>query len=146
MQTVTIFGIALPVRDVNGTRYVAMRPLVEGHGMAWKPQFLKLKRRHGPVLKSLPFKASDGKVWRMIGAPAWVAEDWLDSVNASKVSATVRDQLDASKEADAAAKRAEAERAIINERCQRFGEEFRAAPLVPAEGRLTGPFPMLDHY
>lgn len=134
MKTVTIFGgLSLPARDVDGTHYVAMRPLVEAHGLAWKPQFLKLKGRYGKWIKTLPFKASDGKVRRMIGAPLHVAHEWLERINDRKIDATVRSRIDASKAAVDAATRAEAERAIIDARCMKFGEEYRSLPLVPVE-------------
>ncbi|EHL5742720.1 hypothetical protein KEB67_005058, partial [Escherichia coli] len=45
MITVPFHGDSLYVVNHNGEPYVPMKPIVEGMGLAWAPQFTKLKQR-----------------------------------------------------------------------------------------------------
>ena len=49
MQTLTaeFLGKEVTLVDNNGVAYVAMREIVEGIGLAWKPQYKKLTEPMG---------------------------------------------------------------------------------------------------
>lgn len=134
LGTVTVWGLTVPTRDVDGTPYIAMRSLVEAHALAWKPQWAKLKVQFKAELKELPFRAQDGKVRRMVGLPLRSAAVWLDSVNPAKTRTS--DALRASREIRDEQQRESEVQAIIAVRCQHFGEQYREYPLTPPEEQL----------
>lgn len=134
LRTVTVWGLTVPARDVDGITYIAMRSLVEAHALAWKPQLVKLKGQFKAELKELPFQAKDGKVRRMVGLPLRLATVWLDSVNPAKTRES--DALIASREIRDEQQRESEVQAIIAVRCQRLGEQYREYPLTPPEEQL----------
>lgn len=59
----------LTLIDCNGEPYVAMRPIVEGMGLAWQSQHEKLKQRFSSTITEIVTVAQDGKSRTMTCLP-----------------------------------------------------------------------------
>ena len=76
--------------DADGKPYVAMRPIVDGMGLAWAPQERKLKNRFASTVTILDTVALDGKQRQMLCLPLDKLPAWLLSINPRKVNPAVR--------------------------------------------------------
>ena len=79
----------------HATALVALKPMVEAMGLDWAGQFTKIKAH--PVLKStveiISMVAEDGRAREMSALPLSRIGFWLATVNANKVSPTLRDRI-----------------------------------------------------
>lgn len=135
--SVTIQGIEVPTREYYERLYCAMRPLVEVLGLAWKPQFLAIKRRYPQVAKVLPFQMGSGRYRRMLGMPLDQLNEWAFAVNMKKVQSSGAFASLTEFRADLGAKAwEESKELIIKTRVMRLGDEYRNFPLSPEEERI----------
>lgn len=90
---VPFYGNNLVLVDVDGEPYVAMKPIVEGMGLAWKPQYLKLKSdpRFCVVDMVTQIRGDDQKR-SVICIPLRKLTGWLMTVNPNKVKSEIRDK------------------------------------------------------
>lgn len=81
------------IRD--GRNYVAMRPVVEGMGLDWASQTVKI--HENPALQStvveIPTVAEDGKKRTMLCLPEEMLPFWMALVNAKKVKPELREKV-----------------------------------------------------
>ncbi|MFT4247675.1 MAG: phage antirepressor N-terminal domain-containing protein [Pseudomonas sp.] len=89
-------GATLLGRIYKDQAYVAMKPIVEGMGLDWDRQMVKL-RNHPVLAKQLtPIRgvvAGDGKNRQMLCLPHSRLPFWLATVNPSKVRADIREKV-----------------------------------------------------
>lgn len=81
--------------EFEGEPWVAMKPIVEGIGMAWKPQYLKLleqKDKFGCYHMVTTNRA--GLLQEMVCIPVRKFPLWLVSVNPEKVDAAIKPRLE----------------------------------------------------
>ncbi|RAS18289.1 phage antirepressor N-terminal domain-containing protein [Ensifer adhaerens] len=137
--SVTMLGKKVFTRQFNGRAYIAIRQLVSAVGLAWKPQFLAIKRRYASEVRNLPFQDSDGRYKRMLAFPLGEVNEWALSVNKSKVAApsTLRNLELLLEDLDAAAL-AESIKTITQVRVAKLGEIYADFPLTKAEQKLLG--------
>jgi len=79
--------------DHDGTPFVAMKPVVINMGLAWEPQFTKLKERFEATITEIVMVAEDGKLREMLCLPLRKLPAWLYSVNPNKVAPELRDKI-----------------------------------------------------
>ncbi|HGJ5904452.1 MAG TPA: phage antirepressor N-terminal domain-containing protein, partial [Arsenophonus apicola] len=63
---VSFYGDDLYVVNYNNEPYVPMKPIVEGMGLDWKSQFVKIKQRFKSTMVEITMVAGDGKERSMI--------------------------------------------------------------------------------
>lgn len=73
--------------------YVAMRPMVENMGLAWKPQFLKISEKFSSVVTEMVTTGADGKQYVMTCLPLRKLAAWLYSISPNKVKPELRDKI-----------------------------------------------------
>lgn len=83
----------LYVVEHNGQPYTPMKPIVDGMGLDWKSQFVKLKERFNSTMVEITTVANDGKSRLMICLPVRKLAAWLYSVHANKVKPELRDTV-----------------------------------------------------
>ncbi|UIJ76959.1 phage antirepressor N-terminal domain-containing protein [Acinetobacter sp. SH20PTE14] len=83
----------LIVVDYNNQPYTAMRPIVEGMGLAWQAQFDKLKQRFGSVIMEIMTTGKDGKQYQMLCLPLKKLFGWLMTISPNKVKPELRDTV-----------------------------------------------------
>ena len=97
MQTLTaeFLGKEITLVDNNGIAYVAMREVVEGIGLAWKPQYKKLTD-HSQKFSCyhMTTTGKDGKKYEMLCMPIKKLNGWLFSINPNKVRADLKERLE----------------------------------------------------
>lgn len=100
MTTMSLQQIAVPfhnseliVVDYNNQPYTAMRPVVEGMGLAWQAQFDKLKQRFSSVIMEIMTTGKDGKQYQMLCLPLKKLFGWLMTVSPNKVKPELRDTV-----------------------------------------------------
>ena len=97
MQTLTaeFLGKEITLVDNNGIAYVAMREIVEGIGLAWKPQYKKLMD-HSQKFSCyhMTTTGKDGKKYEMLCMPIKKLNGWLFSINPNKVRADLKQRLE----------------------------------------------------
>lgn len=76
--------------DADGKPYAAMRPIVDGMGLAWPPQERKLKARFASTVTILDTVALDGKQRQMLCLPPEKLPAWLLTIHLRKVKAAIR--------------------------------------------------------
>lgn len=77
--------------DQAGEPYVAMKPIVEGMGLAWQAQHAKLSSgRFSSVITMIVTTGVDGKKYEMACLPLKKLPGWLMSIHASKVRHDLR--------------------------------------------------------
>lgn len=90
---VPFHGATLSVIDNAGDPYVPMRPVVEGMGLAWASQFVKLnanKERWGVSIIETP---SSGGEQRAVCLPLRKLPGWLMSIHPNKVRPELRERI-----------------------------------------------------
>lgn len=80
----------LTLIDYGGEPFVAMKPIVEGMGLAWEPQFSKLKQRFASTITEIVTVAQDGKSRVMICLPLKKLFGWLMTISPNKVKPELR--------------------------------------------------------
>lgn len=92
--TVPFYDNELYVVEHNNEPYVPMRPIVEGIGLNWSSQTVKLnKHKEKFSCCDITTTGSDGKLYNMLCMPLKKLNGWLFSINPSKVKVTIRDRL-----------------------------------------------------
>lgn len=91
--SVPFHGANLLIVEYNGQPYTPMKPIVDGMGLDWKSQFVKLKDRFDSTMVEITTVASDGKERLMICLPVRKLAAWLYSIHANKVKAELRDKV-----------------------------------------------------
>lgn len=92
---VPFYGNEIMVIEKNGRRYVAMKPIAEALGLAWKNQYEVIM--NDPVLSSIilvtRIVAEDGKQREMICLPLEYLNGWLFKVPASRYTGKKREAI-----------------------------------------------------
>lgn len=90
--TVPFLGQDLYVVDLNGEPYTPMKPIVEGMGMDWATQYLKLRKRFvkGIVEITIP---SPGGPQSMLCLALRKLAAWLNTISPNKVRPEIRDRV-----------------------------------------------------
>lgn len=93
---VEFHGVILEGVFINGKNYVAMKPIVEGMGLDWEKQLLRMQSH--PVLKDelSPIRgvvAEDGKQREMMCLPENRLQFWMAIINPLKVKESIRDKV-----------------------------------------------------
>lgn len=93
--TAEFLGKEITLVDNNGIAYVAMREIVEGIGLAWKPQYKKLMD-HSQKFSCyhMTTTGKDGKKYEMLCMPIKKLNGWLFSINPNKVRADLKQRLE----------------------------------------------------
>ena len=91
--TIPFHDKPLVLIDHDEKPFVAMRPIVEGMGMKWQAQQLKLRRRFDSTVTEIVTVADDGKQRRMLCLPLKQLPVWLHTINSGKVAPAIRDGL-----------------------------------------------------
>lgn len=91
--TVPFHKAELCLVEYNGQPYTAMRPIVEGMGLAWQAQFEKLKQRFNSVIMEIMTTGKDGKQYQMLCLPLKKLFGWLMTISPNKVKPELRDMV-----------------------------------------------------
>ncbi|VAX44339.1 Uncharacterised protein [Acinetobacter calcoaceticus] len=92
-QIVSFHGTELFIVEHEGQPYTPMKPIVEGMGLDWKSQFVKLKERFSTTMVEITTVANDGKSRLMTCLPVRKLAAWLYSIHANKVKPELRDTV-----------------------------------------------------
>ncbi|MCZ4193717.1 hypothetical protein N2S13_21195, partial [Escherichia coli] len=79
-----LHGAELYVVNHNGEPYTPMKPIVEGMGMVWAAQFVKLKQRFVKGISEIEIPSAGGKQLMICLAFRKFAA-WLSSIQPNKV-------------------------------------------------------------
>lgn len=90
LSPVPFHGQTLFVTEINGQPYTPMRPIVEGMGLAWKPQFTKIKSRAERWGVTMMVTPSEGGEQTTLCLPLRKLPGWLMTINPSKVAPSLR--------------------------------------------------------
>lgn len=92
-------GKEVTLVDNNGVAYVAMREIVEGIGLDWKGQYVKLTaQREKFSCGHITTTGKDGKQYEMLCIPIKKLNGWLFSINPNKVRADLKERLESYQE------------------------------------------------
>lgn len=97
MQTLTaeFLGKEVTLVDNNGIAYVAMREIVEGIGLSWGTQSIKLNENSKKFnCFHIETVGADGKNRQMLCMPIKKLNGWLFSINPNKVRADLKERLE----------------------------------------------------
>jgi len=97
MQTLTaeFLGKEITLVDNNGIAYVAMREVVEGIGLSWGTQSIKLNENSKKFnCFHIETVGADGKNRQMLCMPIKKLNGWLFSINPNKVRADLKERLE----------------------------------------------------
>ncbi|MEK9497059.1 phage antirepressor N-terminal domain-containing protein [Photorhabdus sp. P32] len=89
---VPFHGDNLYVVNHNGEPYVPMKPIVEGMGMAWGAQFVKLKQRFAKGVSEIEIPTSSG-IQIMTCLALRKLAGWLATISPNKVKPEIRDKV-----------------------------------------------------
>jgi hypothetical protein len=89
--TVPFHGANLALVEYNGQPYTPMKPIVEGMGLAWKPQFVKLQEGADRFGVTIMVIAAAGAVamQEMLCMPLRKLPGWLMSISPNRVKSKV---------------------------------------------------------
>lgn len=90
---VPFHGVSLFVVNRNGEPYTPMKPIVEGMGMVWAAQFVKLKQSFISTISEIEMVAEDGKLRKMLCLPLRKLAGWLRTISPNKVRPEIRDKV-----------------------------------------------------
>jgi P22_AR N-terminal domain len=89
-------GTALQTFEHEGKHWTAMRPIVEGMGLAWQRQSEKLKEQKTKFnCHHMVTVAEDGKLREMLCIPVEKLALWMASINPNKVSKEIQPKVEA---------------------------------------------------
>ena len=91
--TVPFHNAELFLVEHNGQPYTPMKPIVDGIGMDWASQFVKLKQRFASTIVEITIVANDGKERLMTCLPVRKLFGWLMTVSPNKVKPELRDTV-----------------------------------------------------
>ncbi|EIG2638106.1 phage antirepressor Ant [Escherichia coli] len=89
---VPFHGTNLFLVGINNEPYVPMKPVVEGMGMVWAAQFVKLKQRFVKSISEIEIPSAGGKQLMTCLAFRKFAA-WLSSIQPNKVRPEIRDKV-----------------------------------------------------
>ncbi len=89
---VEFHGQQLIGAEVDGTVYVAMKPIVMGMGLDWAPQYRKIVASNRYCHMAIPVQTSVN-IQKMLCIPLTKLNGWLFSINPDKVAPAIRDQV-----------------------------------------------------
>ncbi|EAM2071957.1 phage antirepressor Ant [Salmonella enterica subsp. enterica serovar Java] len=89
---VPFHGTNLFLVSINNEPYVPMKPVVEGMGMVWAAQFVKLKQRFAKGISEIEIPSAGGKQLMICLAFRKFAA-WLSSIQPNKVRPEIRDNV-----------------------------------------------------
>ncbi|MDC9599003.1 phage antirepressor N-terminal domain-containing protein [Xenorhabdus sp. XENO-2] len=89
---VPFHGTDLYVVNYNGEPYVPMKPIVEGMGLAWGAQFVKLKQRFSKGVSEIEIPTKTGNQDMTCLALRKLA-GWLATISPNKVKASIREKV-----------------------------------------------------
>ncbi|MXE24398.1 phage antirepressor Ant [Escherichia coli] len=89
---VPFHGTNLFLVGINNEPYVPMKPVVEGMGLVWAAQFVKLKQRFAKGISEIEIPSAGGKQLMTCLAFRKFAA-WLSSIQPNKVRPEIRDKV-----------------------------------------------------
>ncbi len=89
---VPFYGSELFVVNHNGEPYTPMKPIVEGMGMDWKSQFIKIKQRFSKGMVEITIPTIGG-AQKMICLALRKLAAWLNTISPNKVRPEIRDRV-----------------------------------------------------
>lgn len=89
---VPFHGTNLFLVSINNEPYIPMKPVVEGMGMVWAAQFVKLKQRFVKGISEIEIPSAGGKQLMICLAFRKFAA-WLSSIQPNKVRPEIRDKV-----------------------------------------------------
>ncbi|ECI3333171.1 hypothetical protein DNY36_21175 [Salmonella enterica subsp. diarizonae] len=90
-MTVSFYGNSLYVVNHNGEPYTPMKPIVEGMGLVWSAQFVKLKQRFSTCVAEIEMQLpGDNQRRKVITLPLRKLAGWLQTINPNKVKPEIR--------------------------------------------------------
>ena len=93
--TAEFLGKEITLVDNNGVAYVAMREIVEGIGLSWGTQSIKLNENSKKFnCFHIETVGADGKNRQMLCMPIKKLNGWLFSINPNKVRADLKQRLE----------------------------------------------------
>ena len=91
--TVPFHNAELYIVEHEGQPYTPMKPIVDGIGLDWKSQFVKLKQRFASTVVEITIVANDGKERLMTCLPVKKLFGWLMTISPNKVKPELRDTV-----------------------------------------------------
>lgn len=92
--TVPFHGSELFIVNHNGQPYTPMKPIVEGMGLDWKSQFVKIKQRFSTSMVEITMQVfGDDQSRSYICLPVRKLFGWLMTISANKVRPELRDTI-----------------------------------------------------
>lgn len=89
---VPFHGASLCIVVHNGEPYTPMKPIVEGMGMVWAAQFVKLKQRFAKGVSEIEIPSSGGRQV-MTCLALRKLNGWLQTISPNKVKPEIRDRV-----------------------------------------------------
>jgi len=83
----------LYIVEFEGQPYTPMKPIVDGMGLDWAAQFVKLKQRFSSTIVEITMVANDGKDRLMTCLPVKKLFGWLMTISPNKVKPELRDTV-----------------------------------------------------
>lgn len=90
---VNFLGSEIMIIDRDGEPYVAMRTVVEGMGLGWGGQFIKIKQRFKSTVMEIETVANDERNRSMLCLPLRKLFGWLMTINPNKVASHKRQTI-----------------------------------------------------
>lgn len=95
MQTFSVpfHGNTLFLIQSAGEAYTPMKPIVDGMGLNWPAQFIKLKQRFAATIVEIEMVAEDGKQRLMTCLALRKLAGWLYTISPNKVRPELRERI-----------------------------------------------------
>ncbi|MEE9338532.1 MAG: phage antirepressor N-terminal domain-containing protein [Methylococcaceae bacterium] len=95
MQSVSFQGSEILTVEVDGTYYVAMKPVCESIGLNWHGQRQRISRHPilNPVAVMITATGFDSKKYKMLMLPIKDMQGWLFTVDSNRVNPEIKDRL-----------------------------------------------------
>ena len=90
---VNFLGSEIMIINHDGEPYVAMRTVVEGMGLGWGSQFIKIKQRFKSTVMGIETVANDERNRSMLCLPLRKLFGWLMTINPNKVASHKRQTI-----------------------------------------------------
>ena len=90
---VNFLGSEIMIIDRDGEPYVAMRTVVEGMGLGWGGQFIKIKQKFKSTVMEIETVANDERNRSMLCLPLRKLFGWLMTINPNKVASHKRQTI-----------------------------------------------------
>ena len=89
---VPFYGSELYVVNHNGEPFTSMKPIVDGMGMDWKSQYVKLTQRFSKGVVEITIPTAGG-IQKMICLALRKLAAWLNTISPNKVKPEIRDRV-----------------------------------------------------